>query len=183
LVLAALAFELGLAVVAVGLGLLLGVAPAPALAWGWRPVIVGAVATAPLLLGFSWVLRSSAAPLIRIRREMFGVLGPLVASASWPELGLIAAMAGLGEELLFRWTLLEAARSAAGAPVAVAGTSLLFGLVHFITPTYAVLATMVGVYFGALTVVTGSVAPAIVAHALYDLVALWRVSRPPPGDS
>ena len=50
--------------------------------------------------------------------------------------------------------------------------SLLFGLAHALTRTYAVLATLVGFYLGFLFWLTGNLLAPILAHAVYDFVAL-----------
>jgi membrane protease YdiL (CAAX protease family) len=60
-----------------------------------------------------------------------------------------------------------------------------FGVCHWLNRTYAVLATLMGVYFGLLLVWTGNLWTPILAHAVYDFVALvvlgWaenRISEP-----
>jgi len=57
-----------------------------------------------------------------------------------------------------------------------------------LTPTYAILATLIGVYFGGLVLWTENLLPAIIAHGVYDFAALVYltrvgspVSRPDPG--
>ena len=64
---------------------------------------------------------------------------------------------------------------------AVAVTAALFGLAHWITPTYAVLAGIVGAYLGWLLAVSGNSLVPVVAHALYDVVALALLVRVKPG--
>jgi membrane protease YdiL (CAAX protease family) len=56
-------------------------------------------------------------------------------------------------------------------------TSLLFGMAHFVSWTYLVLATGVGLYLGLLLIWTGSLWPPVVAHAVYDFAALWWLQR------
>ena len=55
--------------------------------------------------------------------------------------------------------------------------SAVFGLFHLVTPTYALLATIVGVYLGVCFAVTDNLLTVIVAHALYDFVALVYLTR------
>ena len=55
---------------------------------------------------------------------------------------------------------------------AVAISATLFGLAHFLSATYAVIAALVGAYLGWLHLVSGNLLVPIVAHAVYDLVAL-----------
>ena len=104
-------------------------------------------------------------------------LGPLLAPRSPVELALLAALAGFAEEILFRGVVqvgLARILPESGALV-VAGAA--FGLAHFITPTYAVLAGLAGLYLGGLFWLEGSLTAPIVAHALYDVVALNYVAR------
>ena len=49
---------------------------------------------------------------------------------------------------------------------------MLFGLGHWITPSYGVLAGIIGGYLGLLTMASSNLLPAILAHALYDFAAL-----------
>ena len=94
----------------------------------------------------------------------------------------MAAAAGLGEELLFRGLvqagLAKLIPGAAGVWIALVVASLVFGIFHWLNTTYAFLAALAGLYFGLLLMATGSLWPPIVAHALYDFVALWYLLRP-----
>ncbi|MBM4076959.1 MAG: CPBP family intramembrane metalloprotease, partial [Planctomycetes bacterium] len=54
-----------------------------------------------------------------------------------------------------------------------------FGLAHSITPLYALLASLLGLYLGIIFIALGTenlIAP-IVAHSLYDFVAFLVVRR------
>ena len=111
-------------------------------------------------------------------------LGPLLALRSPAELVLLALIAGLAEEILFRGVVQAGLARVLPdwAAVLVAGAA--FGLAHFITPAYALLAGLAGVYLGALFWLGGTLIVPIVAHALYDIVALSyvaRLSRRSPG--
>ena len=61
--------------------------------------------------------------------------------------------------------------------MALSVASVLFGLGHLITPVYAVLAAVIGFYLGALFLATDNLLIAIVAHGLYDFVALLYLIR------
>jgi uncharacterized protein len=56
-----------------------------------------------------------------------------------------------------------------------------FGLLHAVTPLYAILATIASVYFGAIYIVTDNLAVPISCHAVYDIGALlyahWSVCQ------
>jgi membrane protease YdiL (CAAX protease family) len=54
----------------------------------------------------------------------------------------------------------------------VVASAVAFGLMHPVTPTYIVLATLIGIYLGGLVIWTGNLLVAIAAHAVYDAVHL-----------
>jgi membrane protease YdiL (CAAX protease family) len=104
-------------------------------------------------------------------------LGPLLASRSAAELALIATLAGAAEEILFRGVIqMELTGLLTGAG-GVLVASVAFGLAHFVTPTYAVLAAVAGLYLGTLYLLQGNLLVPILAHTLYDFVALLYLVR------
>jgi hypothetical protein len=135
------------------------------------------VAAVPLLLGLRWTLTTGWRPVRRLVALVVEQLGPLLAPRSPVELALLAALAGFAEETLFRGVLqagLTRLLPESGA-LLVAGAA--FGLAHFITPAYALLAGLAGLYLGGLFLLQGSLTAPIVAHVVYDLVALNCVVR------
>lgn len=170
--------------VALGLGAWLDVAPLASIEWSARGLGAGIAATAPLVLGLWWCRRTTFAPVARLVTFVEQRVAPMFAGCSVAVLALVAAMAGVGEELLFRGVLQPALQAHVSAWLAVASVGALFGLVHWLTPTYAVLAGIVGAYLGGLFLVSGNLLVPIVAHSLYDLVALVLLTRvkpvPPP---
>jgi hypothetical protein len=104
-------------------------------------------------------------------------LGPLLAPRSPVELALLAALAGLAEEVLFRGVVQAGLARVLPEGAALLAASAAFGLAHFITPTYALLAGLAGLYLGGLFLLQGSLLAPIVAHAIYDAVALNYVAR------
>ena len=83
----------------------------------------------------------------------------------------LGAIAGLGEELLFRGVLQQSLQSYLPAPLSLVLTSALFALGHAITPTYALLSFLASCYFGVLFGKFGLAVP-ILAHGLYDAAAV-----------
>ena len=81
-------------------------------------------------------------------------------------------LAGIGEEALFRGIIQTTLADWLNQWVALAVASALFGLGHLVTPAYAVLAGLLGLYLGGLSMVFDNLLLAIVVHALYDFVAL-----------
>jgi uncharacterized protein len=141
------------------------------------------VATVPLLLGLGWSLHTRWAPIARLVDFVDEHLRPLFLGCSMSRLLILALLAGLAEEALFRGVVqagLSRWLSPGGGLIAA---SLVFGLVHFLTLSYAVLATLVGLYLGTLLLVSGNLLVPIVVHALYDFIALivlLRLERHPP---
>jgi membrane protease YdiL (CAAX protease family) len=178
LVLAVL-FEGSLGVLAWVVGWLIGQPPWKDLHWDPRDAMLGVAATLPLLALFALCYTLRWRPLVRIRRLCDDIIRPLFSASTVLDLAVIALVAGVAEELLFRGTLQPALARWLGPWPGVAAASVLFGLVHLLTPTYAVLATLVGVYLGWVYLATGNLLPVIVAHALYDFLALLFVGRAP----
>ena len=172
--------ESGLVLVAAVLGLLIGVDPFATLRWSVRSVGIGLVATIPPVAAMWWIDRSSLPPLRRLRAEVDRTLRPLFASCRLVDILAIGLAAGIGEEVLFRG-LAQAAVGIAVTPLAgLVVASVLFAVLHLVTPTYAVLAGLMGAYLGWVFLATGTLLAPIVVHAAYDVVALaWWLRREP----
>ena len=100
---------------------------------------------------------------------------------------IIALLAGLGEEALFRGVLQTSLAGTMNVWLAVCLIGALFGLVHYVSTTYAIYAGLVGVYLGVLHILTGNLLVPILIHAVYDFVALTYLvhfrSLPTPSSS
>jgi hypothetical protein len=101
-------------------------------------------------------------------------LGPWLASLPITSALVVAAAAGIAEELLFRGVLLALLLPDAAGLVL---TSVLFGLLHAVTPTYAILAGLMGLWLGILQLASGNLLVPIITHAVYDLAALMMLRR------
>lgn len=174
----AIVFEGGMALVAFALGQFLARPPQAQIQGSWRDLATGLVATAPLCLVFLLLLRSSIPPLRRLRQVVEEMLVPLMRGQSLAGLAVISLCAGLGEELLFRGLVQEAVITLSDRPwLGVLVGAVAFGLAHPITPSYAVLAGLMGLYFGWLTLATENLLVPIVTHAVYDFLALAYLVR------
>ncbi|MFQ5521183.1 MAG: lysostaphin resistance A-like protein [Candidatus Methylomirabilia bacterium] len=173
----AVIFEGGLLVLGLGLGWWVGQPPFARMSLEWQAIVLGIVATWPPLLGMWWCTRSSWGPLRRLTDEVLDKIVPLFAECSLLELTLVAVAAGLGEEVLFRGVIQSALADSLGPFGALLLASALFGLAHLITPTYAAVATVLGLYLGGLLIVSDNLLPAILVHAGYDLGALLYLIR------
>jgi membrane protease YdiL (CAAX protease family) len=163
--------EGGLGLLACLLGWLVGLPPWAKLDWDAGSAALGVAAAVPMLAGLALCLRAPWRPFARIRQFADEVVRPLFRACTVADLALIALLAGLGEELLFRGLLQEGLAGWLGPWPALAAASVLFGLLHPMTPAYAVLAVLAGVYLGWLYLATGNLLVPVLAHALYDLIA------------
>lgn len=180
--------EGGLALVALAIGRLIDFDPLATLrldraslpgalrAAGW-----GLLATLPLLLFFAAARRFPVGPLKRLKQLLDESVGPLFAPLAIWQLALISLAAGVGEELLFRGLLQAALADRLPSPhsvlIAVAVASTAFGVCHWISKTYAVLATAAGLYFGWLLIASDHLVTPVTTHAVYDFVVLVYLKR------
>jgi hypothetical protein len=174
-------FEGGLALVAVALGWIVGIAPMDRLFWDLPSVAWGAAAAIPLLILFALAVYLPLAPLRRILNILEELVVPLFRPHGLLAIGIVCLLAGLGEEMLFRGVIQPAIAGAVGGQMGVVvglvAASLLFGLAHAVTPTYAALASLIGLYMGWLWIYSGNLAVPIVAHAVYDLLAIVYLAK------
>lgn len=168
----AIIFETAVLLLAVALGWLLSVDPLGRLGISWGGALLGLAATGPLLVMLGLLLRSRNPVLIEFRRTVEGVAGPLFSGASWWQVVALAGIAGLAEEALFRGLLQEGLTSWLGWVPALLISGAVFGILHWLTGLYALLAGLVGLYLGALYLITGDLLVPVLAHAAYDVVAL-----------
>jgi hypothetical protein len=176
LLLLTVAFEGGAALAAIVIGWLLGHPPLALIHWLPSAVLWGALATLPLLVLVAVCLIFPVGPLRQLLRVTEQLVAPLFANCTWIDLAIIAILAGLGEELFFRGLIQGVASiwigGSNGRWMAWIGTSALFGLAHWITPTYAMLAGLIGLYLGGLWIVSGNLLLPITTHTLYDFAVL-----------
>lgn len=138
---------------------------------------VGILVTLPMLLFLLLLLRANWGPLKALRQKAQQMVARLLEGASMPLVVLLAVMAGVGEELLFRGSLQPLLAKWTSPWMGMLLASLLFGLAHPMSRAYIAIATLCGLYLGTLALLTGEVLSATVAHALYDIVALIVLHR------
>jgi len=177
LLLLAVLFEGGLGVSACLLGWLLGHRPWQSIHWTTHAALVGGAATLPMLLAARWMTRSRLRPLVRLTDMATELVADLFAGASWWQMLLLSLVAGLGEELLFRGLVQDWVGGRYGPPTGLLVASVLFGLAHPMSRTYAVVAACTGLYLGWLWLWSGNLLVPIVTHALYDFLALLYLRR------
>src|SRR5699024_6106890 len=108
------------------------------------------VGTLPMVLFFIACYRFPVRPLRRIRHLLINTLGPYLNTCYWYDLLFIAFLASACEELFFRGFLQLWMESKGGAMVGLIGSNLVFALAHFITPAYALITSLMGIYLGLL---------------------------------
>jgi membrane protease YdiL (CAAX protease family) len=184
-VLLAILVEGGLLVLAALLGWAFDRPVVRDLNWDGTDALRGLAAALPMIGAFFLVQYVPAGPLRRLRRFAEEVVRPLLAPCTIIDLLGISVLAGLGEEILFRGVLLGLMQGWMGWWLALLLTSLLFGLVHAVTLTYAALATVAGFYLGLICRWSSppNVLIAVVAHAVYDFAALLWLLRGPGSDT
>jgi membrane protease YdiL (CAAX protease family) len=181
-------FEGGLVAVALALGWLVGREPLESFPRNPAGAAWGAAWGLPAILpplGLLWVcLKCPAGPLARLTQVIDRLLVPLFRGCRLGELAAISILAGLGEEMLFRGVVQQAVtdwiggQTQAGVWGGLGVAAVLFGLGHMITPTYALLAGVIGLYLGGIWVwADHNLLVPIVAHAGYDFVALVYLVR------
>jgi len=151
------------------------------LRWRADDAVLGIAGAFPLLVLFWWMLRSRLRPLAEIRDFLEAVVRPIFGQWRVPQLAVISVLAGVCEESLFRAVIQGGLTRAVGLEAALVLASVLFGACHFVNWAYAITATLIGLYLGALWLFTGNVLAPAVTHAVYDFAALvyfLRICRP-----
>ena len=113
-----------------------------------------------------------------LERQMQG-LYDFASTYSPAVLILLSVLAGIGEELLFRGAIQGWLMAHTDAVTSVLAASVLFGLVHYVSFTYFLVATGLGLILGAAYVFSESLALVMVWHAVYDMIALFCLLRFP----
>jgi membrane protease YdiL (CAAX protease family) len=167
-----IAFEAGLGMVALALGWCLGKSPLTQMHLGLLPALVSAAAALPMVAGLVLLLELDWKAIQDLRRFLDESVLPMFTAARWWELALLCTAAGLGEELLFRGLLQPIFCGALGLAIGLIVVNLVFGLMHPFSITYVVLAGVIGLYLSVLFLMTDNLLTPVVAHGLYDFVAL-----------
>jgi membrane protease YdiL (CAAX protease family) len=135
----------------------------------------------PAFLFFLWTLNSRLHVCSRHKQLMEGLLRPLLGNWSVLQLLAISLVAGIAEEAFFRGAVQGSLADRVNVILALVSASALFGALHLLTWTYAIIAAFIGAYLGLLWIWTGNLLTPMVTHAVYDFAALvyfLRVYRP-----
>ncbi|PPK78315.1 hypothetical protein B0F87_101697 [Methylobacter tundripaludum] len=175
----ACAFEAALILVAVFLGWLADIDPFADLHFSESAIAYGVIGTIPLFLLFLTLEQMQTESLLKIKNMLFETLGSNLHRYHWTDLLILASIAGLSEELLFRGVIQPWMESSWGLTAGLVGSNIIFGLAHAVTPLYAVLAALVGIYLGLSMDYGGdrNLLLPIVIHGLYDFLAFIALLR------
>ncbi len=177
-ILAATVIEGMLIPLALLLAFVLGIRPWEAFEISGTALAKGVIATLPMLLFFGAVARMRFAWVREIEDKIRTVLLPMFRNSGRMAIIWVALLAGIAEELLFRGVIQAGLESWLGEATGLLLASLVFGLVHYITRAYFILATLMGLYLGLLYQWTGNLLVPVLVHALYDWIALeWYLHR------
>lgn len=169
--------EGGMGLVAIALGMLFGYNPLTMIhvePERWKDAL-GLLTLLPMLVGFFLVARLSF--FDDLRKRMDELILPIFKGLYLSDLFWLSILAGVGEELLFRGFLHLWMLDWLGLYGAVMVTSVVFGLLHWITPAYGILAGIMGLLMSASLIYTDNLLVPILIHGIYDFFALWYYLR------
>lgn len=172
-------FELSLILVAIGFGWLANINPFANLHFSEFTIIYGLIGTVPLFFLYLALEQLPLKSVIKIRDILFQTLGAALQRYHWTDLLILAAVAGISEEILFRGVVQPWIEASWSMTAGLIATNIIFGLAHAVTPLYAVLATLVGVYLSLSMDYDGSrnLLLPIIIHGLYDFLAFVALMR------
>jgi len=169
--------EGGLGVLAIVVGWGLGLNPLELVTGDWWALVWGCLAALPMLAAIILSERLPFWPFCDVTDVVDRLLRPLFAKSTVLELAIISALAGIGEELMFRGLVQEGLARWIGGTwgiwIALFLASVLFGLLHPMNTAYVLLAALMGLCLGGLWIATANLLVPIVTHAVYDFLALY----------
>jgi membrane protease YdiL (CAAX protease family) len=175
-------FEAALILVAIALGWVADINPFANIFFSESALAYGMLGTIPLFLMFLGLEQIQGKSIVNIRKLLLNTLGPGLHRYHWTDLFILAAIAGVSEELLFRGVIQPWIERSWGIAAGLIVSNIVFGMVHAVTPLYALLAALVGIYLGLSLDYGGdrNLLTPIIIHSCYDFlafVALMRVYR------
>jgi len=172
-------FESSLIGIALALGWAGDINPFASLYFSETAFFHGIIATLPIFVIFLVLYQLDLKPLVKIRTLLLDMLGPILHRYHWSDLLILASIAGISEEILFRGVIQPWMESSWGMLTGLIVSSLLFGLVHAVTRLYFLLAALVSVYLGLLLDIETSrnLLIPIVTHGFYDFLAFLVITH------
>jgi len=172
-------FESALVLVAIFLGWIAEINPFEFIIFSEQALINGIMGTLPLCVIFLALNQITADSLQQIRQILQNTLGPSLVKHHWADLFVLAAIAGISEEILFRGLIQPWIENSWGMMAGLLVSSLIFGLVHAATFLYFIMATAVSIYLGLYLDYDGTrnLLTPIIIHGLYDFFAFVVIVR------
>lgn len=172
-------FEASLILLAMFLGWIAGINPFATIHFSETAVLVGMFGTMPLFILFQAMQYLHIEEIQKIRRMLMETLGPSLKNCNWADLMVLASIAGIAEEILFRGVLQPWLENHWGLNIGLILSNLVFGAVHEVTPLYFFIATLVGIYLGLSLGYGGerNLLIPIIIHSLYDFLAFMVIIR------
>lgn len=172
-------FEGSLIFVAIVLGWIADINPFADILFSERAIFLGLLGTLPLFLLFLVMEYLPIVSVQKIRLILIETLGPSLHKYHWTDLFILAAIAGISEEILFRGVIQPWMELSWGINTGLIASSILFGLIHAVTPLYAVLAAIVSLYLGLALDYTEerNLLTPIVIHGVYDFLAFLVIMK------
>jgi membrane protease YdiL (CAAX protease family) len=140
-------------------------------------IVRGVLATLPMLVIF-WLLVNSNWPMMRqLQEQVEWLISEMFPNGGIGQFAMVAVLAGVGEELLFRGALQTTLGNWTTPVIGLVITSLLFGAAHALSKLYFLFAVAVGGFLGWMTLKYNDLVAPMVAHGVYDFLALAYLSR------
>jgi membrane protease YdiL (CAAX protease family) len=167
-----------------GLALILGVILiySTSTSWGFAPIGVGYSILYGAVTGIMlYILLTglSKLPIPKSFGDILAQLQPIFKNMNIAQILILSLMAGIGEEVFFRGFLQTWLSGFIGIELAILIGAIGFGLLHFASIGYFVITTMIGLALGTAYYLTGSLLLVMVWHSVYDVIAIWVISRHP----
>ena len=150
---------------------------------GFGPEALGLTVIAPLRTAMLTIALTIAGIAVLFAFRFAGVREPDIVRQLMPVTGRerllfvgVSVTAGVCEEIVFRGFLIHVLHTATGSvAIALVLSSGVFGVAHaYQQPLGALRAALLGLILAAPLVLTGSLVPSIIAHALIDILSgLW----------
>ena len=172
-------FESSLIVVALILGYFADIDPFESLHFSEHSMMYGIIGTLPLYLIFMSMEQMPFPSVQKIRITLINSIAPSLDKKNWADLFILATIAGVSEEALFRGVIQPWMENSWGMMTGLLASSVLFGLLHAVTPLYAVLAASVSVYLGLSLDYGGerNLLTPIVIHTFYDFLVFIAIVK------
>jgi hypothetical protein len=167
----------GLGAAALGFSVLFNTPLGPQIEFDVNDLLIGVIATTPLVVLLWWFSNTALEHLAAFRRSQIKFFSDIGFTFTPARIVVLAIGAGVSEELLFRGVLQTWMAGFVPLVFAIMLSNILFGVLHMRTVLYAFIAGLVGVYLGILYAATGNLLAPMSAHAFYDAVALEYTRR------